>query len=355
MIGCAIAREVSRRGMSVAVIERDGVAANASGFAWGGLAANYGVGVPGPMLKHYKRAIEMHKELYDALKSDTSHDWGLTPITTMSLARDESALAELRSDVEWMKSEDFKAEVIDENEVYRLEPGIAPGMIGASMSYSQWELDCVSYSNALLEDAIQHGASLVQGEVVEVASRSDQIEGVVLSDGTSYSVGTVVLSTGPWGGGIKGVPDLPIRPVKGEILRLDRPGDDLQIRVGFDGLNAGRKPDGLVWVGTYEWDRSYNRESTKEGRDFILGAVGRYLPALVSAPIKIATACLRPVSDDGLPLLGGLGGLDGLYCANGGSKKGVLLSLLIARTVADSMFDGIEIPLEMSTARVGLA
>ena len=46
-VGCAVALRLSQRGIIPHVIERDDIAFNASGYAWGGLSAHFGSGVPG--------------------------------------------------------------------------------------------------------------------------------------------------------------------------------------------------------------------------------------------------------------------------------------------------------------------
>ena len=350
-IGCAVSLELSRRGVSVAVVERDSVAGNASGFAWGGLSANFGAGVPGPMLKHYKRAIEMHLSINDELNDTTTHDWELKPVQSMSLAYDEPDLEAIRNDVKWMQSEGFNAELISGEEAVRLEPAIADGVLGASLLDCQWELDSLNYSLALAEESRRRGTVFTDGEVVEVCFAGSKATGVRLRGDAELAAPIVVAATGPWASGIGGVPDLPIRPIKGEILRLEREGNDLKYRVGCYARNVGRKPDGSVWAGTYEWERGFDRNTTKEGMNHIMDGVNKYLPSLATAPLQRATACLRPVSSDGMPIVGAVGGADGLFVANGAGKKGILLSPLMAEIIADVAIDSADPPFAMDPAR----
>ena len=401
VIGCAIAVELGLNGYRPLLIGdgwitdymlsseleghghvRDVSLGNASAFAWGGLAANYGAGVPGPMLEHYKRSIELHIQRYDELKDRTPHDWDLRRIVSMSLAKTEDDLKGLESNVAWMLSEGFDAEMIDSDEVYRMEPAIKDGFIGASVSKSQWELDSQKYCLALAHEASRLGTKFLAAQVEEVLEGDGRVSSVRVRDAEKIGAPLIFAATGPWASGIKGIPDLPIRPIKGEILRIERDGDDLhnrvgygdrnigrkpdslvwaerevadlQNRVGYGGRNVGRKPDGLVWAGTYEWDRGYDRSTTDEGRDHILSGVSEYLPSLVEGRIRTATACLRPVSSDGFPILGAVGGIDGLYVANGAGKKGVLLSLLMAKMIMRAALRSEDVPVEMSTDRFGL-
>lgn len=402
VIGCAIAVELGLNGYRPLLIGdgwitdymlsselegyghvRDVSLGNASAFAWGGLAANYGTGVPGPMLAHYKRSIELHIQRYDELKDRTPHDWCLRRIMSMSLAKTEDDLKRLETDVAWMLSEGFDAEMIDSDEVYRMEPAIKDGFIGASVSKSQWELDSQKYCLALAHEASRLGTKFRSAQVEEVLEGDGRVSGIRVRDAEKIGAPLIFAATGPWASGIKGIPDLPIRPIKGEILRIERGGDDLhnrvgygdrnigrkpdslvwaerevadlQNRVGYGGRNVGRKPDGLVWAGTYEWDRGYDRSTTDEGRDHILSGVSQYLPSLVEGRIRTATACLRPVSSDGFPILGPAGGIDGLYVANGAGKKGVLLSLLMAKIIVGAALRSEDVPVEMSADRFGLS
>jgi glycine/D-amino acid oxidase-like deaminating enzyme len=77
-------------------------------------------------------------------------------------------------------------------------------------------------------------------------------------------------------------------------------------------------------------------------------------PSLESAEIVQHTACLRPVSSDGMPILGALPGYDGLFAANGAGKKGILLSPVMGRMVAGAITGQVgrdAIPVEFAASR----
>ena len=329
-VGCAVALQLARCGMTPHVIDRDGIAFNASAYAWGGLSAHFGNGVPGPMTQHYRNAIAKHIELYEELNSSDPDDWQLQRVTSLSLADDDEGAVLLANDVEWMQSEGFESEMIDASEIYALEPAIRPGMIAASLVNAGWELDSNTYTRALAHEAKRRGAIFTTETIVGVETLGRRILGVNLVDQTRIETPIVIAATGPWVNGIEGIPELPIKPIKGEIIRLERDGNDLQNRVGFAGFNVGRKPDGSVWAGTYEWERGFNRDVTDEGQRHIMNGVTSYIPSLSGLPTIKATACLRPVASDGFPIVGASNASDGLYYANGAGKKGILLSPLMA-------------------------
>ena len=349
--GCATAYELSRRGLSVLLIGRNGIASDASGKAWGGLTAHFGAGVPGPMLERYRRSTQMHVELYDelALRLPADMDWQLRRVSSLRLAMDESELAALRDEASWKSENGFDAEIIDGDSAREIEPAIVGDAIGGMLTNTEWEVDCVRYANALVLGATGNGCSVVDAAAVAVQESQSVSVTVSTSDGGEVTASAAVLATGPWCNEVSGAPALPIHAVKGEILRVRHPGRNLQTRVGYNGMNVGRKPDGLVWLGTYERDVGLDDSITSEGRELIQSGVARYLPSVATADIVMQTACLRPSSPDGLPIIGEIA--NGVYCANGAGKKGILMSPYLAQLVSDAIVDSVPPPVEFSPHR----
>lgn len=341
-IGCAIALEFRKRGANVVLVERDGVASHASGFAYGGLYATTGAGIPGPVLPIAKECIERHRTLAAEIKELTGLDTGLRPTESIEAAFDEKRLQALRKDAVWQRKEGFKVELLGPEEMVKLEPLLSHEVVGGAVHASHYEVDSYQYSFGLAWAFEKLGGQVRQAAVRGVRTAGARTDGVMLADGTTIPAGVVVLATGPWAGTseIEGAPRLPVRPVKGEILRLEFPGGSFGRRVTIDSHYLARKPDGMVWAGTTEEtvDRLDERPSNA-AKDSILEAALKLSPALETARLVRHTACLRPVAVDGLPIVGPAADVDGLYVANGAGKKGILLSPAIARMVAAVALD----------------
>ncbi len=101
-----------------------------------------------------------------------------------------------------------------------------------------------------------------------------------------------------------------VRPLKGQILRLQAPGPPVDCSVGWGHNYATTKTDGLLWAGTTEEEAGFDEESTTAARDEIGAALVKMLPAMADAQIAHQTACLRPVASDGLLVLGRVPGLE---------------------------------------------
>jgi glycine/D-amino acid oxidase-like deaminating enzyme len=151
------------------------------------------------------------------------------------------------------------------------------------------------------------------------------------------SCATAVLALGPWSAEASdwiGVP-IDVRPLKGQILRLQAPGPPVECSVGWGHNYATTKTDGLLWAGTTEEEAGFDEESTHAARDEIGAALVRMLPAMADAQVVHQTACLRPVASDGLLVLGGVPGLEQVYVATGGARKGILYGPAMGHAIAD--------------------
>ncbi len=357
--GCALARELQARGASVTVVERDEVGAHASGKSWGGLYPASGAGIPGPLAEPARLSAELHRGLYAELVDETGIDYELRPVESISLASDESQLDGLQDECSRLIEAGYDAELLAAGRLYELEPDISPGMAGGLLQGSQQELDSLSFTRSLAKSAQGRGATFKKGEAISIRAARGRVKGISTAAGEFIPASRVVIAAGPWAGGIgpDGAGRLPIRPVKGEILRLRLPGNSFRHRVGMGGYNLGRKPDGLVWVGTTEWEVGYDAAPSTAGRDDILAGVSKYAPPVAWAAIVEHTACLRPVSSDGLPVIGPLASADGLYAMAGAGKKGVLLSLAMAKMAAGVVLEDARettVPAELLTGRFGL-
>jgi len=78
-----------------------------------------------------------------------------------------------------------------------------------------------------------------------------------------------------------------------------------------------------------------------EGAHARLEALCRNIsPALATAPIKARQACFRPVTEDGLPLIGAVPGTDGAYVATGHSVWGMLNAPATGEAMSELILDG---------------
>lgn len=351
-VGCASALELAKARLDVVLVERDAVGSHASGFAYGGLFPNSGSGIPGPLLPWAKHAIERHKVLQEELRKVTEIDTQFRSTASLEVAFTAREYSALTANAQWQRHEGFSVEILDGDQVRRYEPFLSRDAVGGVLQESHYEVDSYRYTLALATAFERNGGHIRHGTVTGVSPISGGVE-VAFDSGERMTAGAAVLCMGPWGGDdrFKGVPALPIRPVKGEIVRLSFPGESFGRRLTGWGFYAARKPDGLVWAGSTYEEAGFNENPSPEARNSILEGVVALAPALQDAGVVEHTACLRPVSRDNMPVVGEIE--SNVFAANGAERKGILLSPVMAEAVAGLITRTTDIPSVPAEFRAG--
>ena len=330
--GCATAYYLSTRGVASTIIERDDIAAAASGLAYGGLNPLAGAGIPGPMEPLAAWAFALHQRLAETLAA-AGCAVGFRHRETMQLAFSATEAAALTAEGHRLSSVDgFRVEALDGRAARKLEPRLAPDVAAALLVEGTAEVDPSALTRAL---AAQSQAAVHIGEALGLLGRGGRATGIRTNHGV-VPCETVVLASGPWR---ELCPALPIAPLKGEILRLRAPAPPLRPSVGWGGNYATTKPGGLLWAGTTEERAGFDAAPSAAAKRTILARLRRMLPGLAAGAVARHTACLRPMAADGLAVLGRLPQWDNVYIANGGGRKGVLYGPAFGCALAELIVD----------------
>lgn len=341
VVGCATAYYLAKEGVKVTIVERDSVASHASGFAFGGLNPLGGVGIPDPLGPLALESFRLHRELAPLLKEETGIDTEFELHTAATVAFSEEGAEQMRERLPWQQAQaGFRVEWRSGKEILALEPRLTHQVIGGVVTEHVGMLEPYRYCLALLEAAEKMGATFRHGQVCGLRYQGNRVTGVQLPR-EELPCEALVMAMGPWAGDAGpwvGV-DLPVKPLKGQLLRLRVDGAPLTY-LSWPNSYAMSKPDGLVWVGTTEEDAGFDEGSSAEARQDVMERAVEALPYLVDAEIVQQTACLRPVSADGLPILGRVPDKEGVIVATGAGRKGILLSPIMGRIAADLVTRG---------------
>jgi len=336
VMGAAIAYFLAQRGVKPLIIEGTEVAHGASGKAAGLLS---------PRLPHddddggllsslLARSVALHEALADLLDGANTYDF--RRYETCLVARDAAEVDHLQA-----RAEALSAEPVAPQEIPARFPWLDQPVAGG-FAQSVAQIDPAKFTNRLLESATSMGASLRMGRAVGLIGGEDYIDGVELADGIVTAERTVI-ALGPWSLRSAAWLDLPVpvRPLKGQILHLEPSAEPPP--GGFsdlDGHYVVTRPTGLVFAGTTEEEEGFDQEPTEAARDYILETLAQYTSQLGDMRVVNQTACLRPVSGDGLPFIGAVPGRQGAYLATGHGRKGIILSLATAEALAELLTEG---------------
>ena len=213
--------------------------------------------------------------------------------------------------------------LLDQQQLRELEPALDHGVRGALLVHGG-NVEPRRLCRSLEISARRLGVEIHSGvEVTGLITRNDTVQGVQTADG-SFTAETVVLAAGAWSGYIGGVmPQAPVHPQRGQILALD------QTRVGIKHvlLTPGDpyfvpRCDGRLVVGATREEAGWDASLTAGGVAWLLNRAMQVAPSLADCPIAEIWTGFRPVSADGLPLIGP-GELRGLYFLTGHGPSGI--------------------------------
>jgi len=340
--GMTTAYYLAKSGVTSVVVERDAIGSHASGFAYGGLSPLSGFGIPGPLTDIAQDGMRLHRELAKSLLEETGIDVDFRMRSSLALAFTETDVRRLQAALPWQqKQPGYSVRWLDIAEARKVEPRISDATIGATLTEGGGAVEPYLLMLALTHAAERLGVTVRHGRAIGLRKENGRVTGVML-EREVLSCATAVLALGPWSADASqwiGVP-IDVRPLKGQILRLQAPpGPPIECSVGWGHNYATTKTDGLLWAGTTEEEAGFDEESTPAARDEIGDALVKMLPAMADAQVAQHTACLRPVASDGLLVLGGVPGLDHVYVVTGGARKGILYGPAMGHAIADLILE----------------
>ncbi|MGB3731587.1 NAD(P)/FAD-dependent oxidoreductase [Microbacterium sp.] len=218
-----------------------------------------------------------------------------------------------------------------EQEMRHHWPVLATGLIGLTLPGVS-RVDARQLCSALLDAARRSGARVERGRA-EPDVRGGRARGVRIGS-RIVPAGAVIDATGCWSA------RLPVQTLKGQLVHLRTRDAHLDRSPILQTLGGGYLlgfPEGRVVAGaTREPGSGRDPTPTAEGMRAVLEDCLRLAPGLAHAEVWEHRAGLRPVSSDGIPLVGRDPGIDGLVHVGGlgswGLATGPYLGMLGALT-----------------------
>ena len=322
-IGAACARELALSGRRVLLLEKGGDVGQAWRAAAGMLAPQIEAGPDDPLLPLGLAGRELYPSLARELAAETGIDIGLWREGIAWVAANEVEAAELQARCSRQRGHGHAPEWLDGAEVRIRWPWLAP-VAGALWASQEGALDPAKLVGALRADAERLGVELVYDTVVAIDRRGDRVSGAIGRAGR-YAAAEIILAGGAWSGQVEGVPrPLAVAPIRGQMAAFPWPDGARRGIVFSRGCYLLARGDEAVAGSTMEYV-GFHPETTPEGIARIVASARRLCPALASGPTH-TWAGLRPVSADGLPILGAEPRLRGLWYATGHGRNGILLA-----------------------------
>jgi glycine oxidase len=337
IIGCAVGRELARRGARTAIMESRRAGGGATQASAGVLAPYIEAPGGGPLHELAVRSLGLYDAFISELERDISSRVEYRRCGTLEVAADAASAARLEALARWVRSAGVEARWLKGDEASRLEPSLAASE-GALLVPAHGYVRAAQLTAALLEAAARRGAEFLPGQAVEKIEQDGS--GVrVTAGGEIHRAGTVVIAAGSWSSRI--APDAPhVKPIRGQLLRLSWTGPPITRVLWGEHCYVVPWEDGTLLVGATVEDVGFDERTTVEGVRGLLAASCSLLPGAGDATFIEARAGLRPATASGLPIIGRSAEHPALVYATGHYRNGILLAPLTALLVADLIVDG---------------
>jgi len=334
IVGAACADLAAAQGLRIAIVEPDPIGGGATAASMGHLVVMDDDPAELALSRYSLQLWEAYADLPEAEFSRCGTLW---------IARDERERAGIDAKIARLAQAGVRAQAIDVNTLYELEPELAPGLAGGMLVAGEAVVYPPRVADFLVKRAVSRRADLFQGRRVQQLVD----DGVVLDDGTRLS-GPVLIATGC------ALPDLlpmlPMRARKGHLVITDRypafvhhqllelgyadsAHGDAPISVAF---NVQPRPTGQVLIGSSrEFDTT--RDISLPTLRRMLDRAFAFLPRLRDLQALRIWTGFRPTTPDGRPYLGPVPGLRDVWVAAGHEGLGVTTAFGSARLVIDQL------------------
>ncbi len=286
------------------------------------------------------------------LEAASGQDIGFRACGTLAVALDSDDRAHLRELHALQQRSGLQSEWLTGRECRRLEPMLAPGVRGGLRVDGDHQVDPRRLAAALLAACERAGVVFHRDRAERLVVVRDRATGALLAAGTELAADQIVLAAGSLSGRLAGLPAEvvpPVRPVKGQVLRLTVPAAyapflTRTVRAVVRGSHVYLVPreNGELVVGATSEEMGWDTTVTAGGVYELLRDAHELVPGITELPLTETRPSLRPASPDNAPLLGPTA-LPGLHLATGHHRNGVLLTPVTGDAMAELLTTG-ELP-----------
>jgi D-hydroxyproline dehydrogenase subunit beta len=338
IVGAACADEFARRGMSVAVVDRDQIGSGATSAGMGHVVTMDDSEAQFALTRYSQ---QLWQKLRDALPPDVEYE----QCGTIWVAADEEEMAEVRRKHDYYGDRGVATEVLDAEALQRLEPNLRAGLVGGLLVLQDLVINPPCAARFLMERAQKRGATVHLGHSVALAGQGR----VRMADSFEITAKIVVNAAGAYAGEL--TPGVEIKKRKGHLVITDRYPGFLRhqlVELGYlksahsissdsVAFNVQPRRTGQILIGSSRQYGAEHREVDNEILARMLQRAHEYMPGLAQMSTLLARTGFRAATTDKLPLIGPWPGDESLFLATGHEGLGITTSLGTARILVDQI------------------
>ncbi len=323
IVGSSVAYHAARSGLTVTLIDR-GDDGHATAAGAGIIAAGAGHGNGDAHDALLAEAGAYYPTLLERLAEDGEDETGYDRVGGMLVATNETEAGYLAAAPTQGPG---GGSLLDGDQARALFPAL--GQVPAALYFEGTaRVDGRLMRAALQRAAQRHGATILHGEA-RLSRDGGSVQ--VIHDERPVPATFVVIAAGAWSAalGVELGVHLPVYPQRGQIAHLSMAETDTSrwpvIMTFGDHYLLTFPPDRVVAGATRENDAGFDYRLTAGGVHQVLSQALRVAPGLSRGTLREVRIGFRPVTADGLPILGALPGFRNAYVATGHGPTGLTL------------------------------
>ena len=321
IVGANCAWRLAEAGLSVTVLERSAPGSEASQAALGVLTFH---GRPDTMPSPLRLLARMSRDYFPAILDELEDEVYFRQEGQLILAINDDDLAAMEETLRVNQDDGVEIEQASIDEALMLEPNLNPRIAGALYSPSDAWVDNTAFTQAIVRAAQAAGAMFEQVDVRSIDAQAGQ----AITAEAVYGADWIVIAAGAWSGQIDGVPELRVRPRRGQAYSVE--GSYFRRVVHSPRAYVVPKGDSQTMLGATVEDVGFDASTTSEGIKSVSDRALEISPLLEEAPFIGAWAGLRPGTPDGLPVIGAFREWPHIVVATGHFRNGILLAPITA-------------------------
>lgn len=353
IIGASLAFELSLKGQSVLLLDRQEPGREASWAAAGTISPSPDTPVAA-MCALSRESYRLYPGFISALESATGKSAGFHPDGAIELFFGSRGESERDERLGIISEAGISARAVSLAEAGRIEPAIGASARAALQIIEEASIDPRVVTGLALNAAENAGAEIRGGmEVISLMMNDARCGGALVSSVDESQAGAVKIRTAEkiearnvvvaagWRCGEIGGAEAyaPTSPVRGQMVAFGPVAGAPRMILRYEHGYLAPREDGRVVAGSTLEPGKIAKETTGAGLQKILSAAIEMAPALAEAPIVESWAGLRPDSPDHLPIVGATDG-EGLFIATGHYRNGMLLAPVTAKYLSEWIVNG---------------
>jgi glycine oxidase len=335
LIGGAIAFELARAGLDVALFDRQQPGEGSSWAAAGILSPapeNSGMISTVPL---GRASLQLYPEFVATVEEISGQSVGYRTRGTLEALFSSDAQEKLSTIIALHHGLGLKAEAVSADDAREMEPALNPELEAAVFRPDEASVDNRALTNAVLTAAVRTGVKIfTAANVQSIFKNGGRCEGFLV-DGEKVQSRWTVIAAGCCSAEIEGAARYaPVRPAKGQMIALRAEDFSIERVLWSDHVYLVPRNDGRILAGATVEYVGFDKKVTVGAVHKIINAALQLAPALADAQIAETWAGLRPDAPDHLPIIGPTD-LDGLLIATGHFRSGILLAPITAQLIRE--------------------